>query len=83
MKNSEKCLIHVEVRNGDINKALKIWKKKTFSSGHVLKLRENQQYEKPSVGKRKAEQKAIRTQYINRLKEEGSYVPPKKNKEDN
>ena len=83
MKNSEKCLIHVEVRNGDINKALKIWKKKTFSSGHVLKLRENQQYDKPSVGKRKADQKAIRTQYINRLKEEGSYVPPKKNKEDN
>ena len=83
MKNSEKCLIHVEVRNGDINKALKIWKKKTFSSGHILKLRENQQYDKPSVGKRKAEQKAIRTQYINRLKEEGSYVPPKKNKEDN
>jgi hypothetical protein len=28
-------------------------------------------------------EKAIRTQYINRLKEEGSYVPPKKNKEDN
>jgi small subunit ribosomal protein S21 len=83
MKNTEKCLIHVEVRNGDINKALKIWKKKTFSSGHILKLRENQQYDKPSVGKRIDMEKAIRTQYINRLKEEGSYVPPKKNKEDN
>jgi small subunit ribosomal protein S21 len=83
MKNTEKCLIHVEVRNGDINKALKIWKKKTFSSGHILKLRENQQYEKPSVAKRINKEKAVRTTYINRLKEEGSYVPPKKNKEDN
>jgi transposase len=46
-------------------------------------LRENQQYEKPSVAKRINKEKAVRTAYINRLKEEGSYVPPKKNKEDN
>ena len=56
------ALIKVIVKNGDIAKALKVFKKKVNDSGHLLELRDRKEYTKPSVAKREQEQKAIRKQ---------------------
>jgi small subunit ribosomal protein S21 len=45
-------LASVEVRNNDIAKALKIFKKKVEQSGHIQELRERRYYKKPSTLKR-------------------------------
>lgn len=50
----------VEVRNGDINRALKIFKKKVMESGHLLELRERKEYTKPTTKRRLVKQKALR-----------------------
>jgi ribosomal protein S21 len=50
----------VEVRNGDIAKALKIFKKKVMESGHLLELRERKEYVKPTTKRRLVKQKAVR-----------------------
>jgi small subunit ribosomal protein S21 len=57
-----KALVSVQVRNGDINKALKIFKKRGFNSGHLMELRERQEYTKPTVTKRKKKLDAVRRQ---------------------
>jgi len=44
----------VEVRNGDFNKALRIFKKKVQEAGIVQEIRERQQYVKPSEQRKKA-----------------------------
>jgi len=63
--------IRIEVRNGDINKALSLFKKKVFSSGHLLELKERQQFEKPSEIKRKQKQKAKRINWL-RIRDENT-----------
>jgi len=45
-------LVSVEVRNNDINKSLKLFKKKVEESGHLQELRERKEYKKPSTRKR-------------------------------
>ena len=55
-------LVSVKVKNRDINKALKIFKRRTMESGHLLELRERQHFVKPSIAKRKAKQQAVREQ---------------------
>jgi small subunit ribosomal protein S21 len=60
-----KSRVSVEVRKGDINRALKIFKKRGFNSGHIQELKDNKEYTKPSVSKRKKKQKAV---YIQKLK---------------
>lgn len=52
--------VTVIVRNGDINKALKIFKKKVMDSGHLLELRERKEYTKPKTVRRTMKLKAIR-----------------------
>jgi len=44
----------VEVRNGDFNKALRIFKKKVQEAGIIQEVRERQQYVKPSEVRKKA-----------------------------
>ena len=44
----------VEVRNGDFNKALRIFKKKVQEAGIVQEIRERQHYVKPSEVRKKA-----------------------------
>lgn len=44
----------VEVRNGDVNKAIRIFKKKVQEAGVIQEYRERQEYVKPSERKRKA-----------------------------
>ena len=39
-------LVSVGVRKGDINRALKIFKRRVNESGHLFELRERQQYTK-------------------------------------
>ena len=53
-------LVSVEVRNGDINKALKVFKSKVAKSGHIEELKDRREYLKPSVKKRLLKQKAKR-----------------------
>ena len=52
-------LASVEVRNNDINKALKLLKKKVEDSGHLQELRERKEYKKPSVVKREQMNKVL------------------------
>ena len=53
-------LVSVEVRNGDINKALKVFKSKVLKSGHIEELKDRREYLKPSVKKRLLKEKAKR-----------------------
>jgi len=46
--------LHVEVRNGDFNKALRLFKKKVQEAGIIQEVRERQQYVKPSEVRKKA-----------------------------
>lgn len=52
-KESPKGLC-VEVRNGDFNKALRIFKKKVQEAGIIQEVRERQEYIKPSELRKKA-----------------------------
>lgn len=61
--------VTVIVRNGDINKALKIFKKKGFESGHLQELRDRKEYTKPKVVRRKQKQEAIRKQQLQNILE--------------
>jgi small subunit ribosomal protein S21 len=65
-----KALVTIKVRNGDINQALKKFKRTVIESGHIFELKERQQYTKPSVAKRKKKQEAIRKNKFDSLKEE-------------
>ena len=53
-------LVAVKVIKGDINRALKKYKRKVLDSGHLQELKERKEYEKPKTARRKAKQKAIR-----------------------
>ena len=44
----------VEVRNGDVGKALRIFKKKVQDAGILQEYKERQHYEKPSETRKKA-----------------------------
>ena len=59
----------VEVRNGDLNKALKIFKKKVIQSGHIQELKDRKEYVKPKTERRIAKQAAIRKEYRKNLTE--------------
>ena len=53
-------LVSVQVRNGNIQKALKIFKRRVDESGHLQLLRTKQQYTKPTTVRRKQKQQAVR-----------------------
>lgn len=55
-------LVSVQVRNGNIQKALKIFKRRIDDSGHLQLLRTKQQYTKPTTVRRKQKQNAVREQ---------------------
>ena len=46
--------LYVEVRNGDFNFALRKFKKKGAEDGILQELREREQFEKPSLKRKKA-----------------------------
>lgn len=51
---SRKSGLYVEVRNGDVMKALRIFKKKVQEDGILQEYKERQHYEKPSEKRAKA-----------------------------
>tara|TARA_R110000803_G_scaffold74903_4_gene139091 strand:+ start:15196 stop:15390 length:195 start_codon:yes stop_codon:yes gene_type:complete len=63
-------MLKVNVKNGNIDKALKILKRKTRNVKQIVELRDNKEYTKPSEVNREKKKKAI-------------YVEKKKNEEDN
>ena len=74
-----KRLVTIKVRNGDINRALKKFKRAVIESGHIFELKERQQYTKPTTKRRKQKQEAIRKEKFERMKED-TYETPKKGK---
>ena len=60
--SKKKSIVTVKVIKGDINRALRKFKKAINDSGHLLELRERQTYTKPTTVRRKAKQQAIREQ---------------------
>ena len=64
-------MLKVPVIKGNLNKALKIFKKKFKSTGVIKELRERQQYTKKSRKKRLIKDKAIHKQnYLNKNNDE-------------
>jgi ribosomal protein S21 len=57
-----KSLVSVKVIKGDINRALKKFKRGVMESEHLQELRERQTYTKPKTVRRKQKQQAIREQ---------------------
>ena len=57
-----------KVINKDINFALRSWKKQLKTSNTLDILKEKQEFEKPSVTKRKIKNSAVFNQYIQDLK---------------
>jgi len=62
-------LISVEVRNNDIAKALKLFKKKVENSGHISELRDRRYYKKPSTRKREAKDRIIFNRKVEKILE--------------
>ena len=50
---SKTKLVSVQVRNGNLQKALKIFKRRVEDSGHLYEVRTRQEYTKPTTKKRK------------------------------
>jgi ribosomal protein S21 len=77
------ALIKVVVKNGDIAKALKVFKKKVNDSGHLLELRERKEFTKPKTVRRTIKLKAIRENQSRVMFDRmasGEYNSGKKNK---
>jgi len=76
-------LIQIEVRNGDINKALKLFKKRVEDSGHIQELRRRKEYKKPSTIKREKRDKVLyrlqRERTLEQDKENGRHPKKKAN----
>jgi ribosomal protein S21 len=60
MRKEKKGIVAVKVIKGDINRALKKYKRKVNDSGHLMELRERQTYTKPKTKRRKQKMDAIR-----------------------
>lgn len=52
--------VSVKVKNGNLNKALSIFKKRVAQSGILYEYKENQEYVKPSTRRREAKKMAVR-----------------------
>ena len=64
-------MLKVPVIKNNLNKALKIFKRKFKSTGVIKELRERKQYSKKSTKKRLIKQKAIHKQkYLNKKNDE-------------
>ena len=80
-----KARVSVEVRKGDINRALKIFKRRGYDSGHIQELKDRRTYTKPTTSNRKKKQRAAYLQELKTIEdkvERGDLKlnPPKKDK---
>jgi small subunit ribosomal protein S21 len=71
MKNQNKLGkgLVVEVRDGNVNVALRKFKKKVDDSGRLIEVIENQFYEKPTT-ERKRKKGAARARWLKKLREQ-------------
>ena len=60
--SKNKTLVSVKVFKGDINRALKKFKRGVIESNHLQELRDRKTYTKPKTTRRKQKQQAIREQ---------------------
>jgi ribosomal protein S21 len=58
--SKKKSIVSVEVRKGDINRALKLLKRKQMDSGHLFELKDRKEFTKPKTVRRKQKLDAIR-----------------------
>ena len=58
--NGKDNMVYVEVRNGNLEKALRVLKKKVQKSGLVKELRAREYYQKPSEIKREKKKEGIK-----------------------
>jgi small subunit ribosomal protein S21 len=70
----EKRGLHVEVRNGDFNFALRKFKKKVAEDGILQELRQREAFEKPSVKRAKAK-KAGRARWLKKVAKDNDGLP--------
>lgn len=77
--NSEIKGLSVEVRNGDVNYALRKFKKKVTESGILQDLKEKEFYEKPSIKRAKAK-KAARARWLKQLSKMNDLGPSSPNR---
>ena len=77
--NQEKRGLSVEVRNGDVNFALRKFKKKVAEDGILQELRQREFFEKPSITRAKAK-KAGRARWLKKLAQMNGDAPAKKSK---
>lgn len=54
-----KSKVTVEVKDGNIEGALRVFKKKVFNSGHLDEYKKRQEYVKPSVIKREKKKESV------------------------
>lgn len=54
--------VTVIVKRGDVNRALKIFKRQVNNSGHLIEFKEKMEFVKPTTKRREAKKKAIREQ---------------------
>ena len=59
---ANKKQVSVQVQKGNIQKALRLFKRKIEDSGHLQLLREKQTYTKPTTVRRREKQLAVRAQ---------------------
>jgi len=72
-KDVEKTGMQVEVRNNDLNRALRKLKKKLAEDGLMQELRRREFYESKGTKKRKAKEAAIRRYKKQRLKDQDNW----------
>lgn len=69
--------LHVEVRNDDVNGALRRFKKKVQDSGLLQTLKEKEFYEKPTT-KRKRAKAAAKSRWLKQLSKDPLNQQPRK-----
>jgi ribosomal protein S21 len=57
-------LVKVVVREGNLTKALQVFKKKVFKSGHIEELKRRKEYTKPTTERRLEKQTAVRKNHL-------------------
>jgi len=57
-------MLIIDVKDGNIERALKSYKNKIKSVKQIEQLRDRKEFEKPSVSKRIAKQKAVRNEKL-------------------
>jgi len=72
-KDIEKTGMQVEVRNNDVNRALRKLKKKLADDGLMQELRQREFYESKGTRRRKAKEAAIRRYKKQRAKEQDNW----------